>query len=191
MTITQGGKVNYQGSGTDPDNNLPLTYNWSFPGGSPASSAAQNPGPVTYATIGTFTASFIVKDSTGLSSTPVTRTVTVQVANPVATIVAPAINVSILPGGTVNFQGASTGAPLPLTYRWTFTGGSPGSSTTQNPGTVRYTTAGSFTATLVITDGAGRKSDPATRVVTVAAANASPSRVGQCVSNGDGSVSDD
>ncbi|MBS1160623.1 MAG: hypothetical protein H6R15_3042, partial [Proteobacteria bacterium] len=111
VTITQGASVNFTGSGSDPDNNLPLTYSWSFPGGTPASSTAQNPGAVTYNTAGTFTASFTVRDSLGLASTVVTRTVTVTpVANqaPLATINSPAANVTIAQGASVNFTGSGS-----------------------------------------------------------------------------------
>ena len=183
VVITQGQSVNFQGSGSDPDNNLPLTYSWTFPGGTPASSTAQNPGAVVFNTVGTFTVSFTVKDSTGLVSVPVTRTVTVSIPKPVATIVTPAINVSVLPRGTVNFQGLGDGSSsLPMTYRWSFPGGTPSSSTAQNPGSVQFRTVGRYTVTLIVTDKAGRKSDPATRLVTVALPNqASPTL--QCLSS--------
>ena len=184
VTIAAGGTVNFQGSGTDPDNNTPLTYRWVFTGGTPASSTAQNPGAVTYATAGTFTASFTVVDSLGLASATVTRTVTVAAASqsPTASIDAPTINVSVLPGGAVTFRGSGVSPTnrLPLTYLWTFAGGTPSSSTSQNPGTVRFNTVGKFTVSLVVTDRDGRKSVAVIRVVTVAAANQPAPRIGTC-----------
>jgi len=181
VTINQGQTVSFSGSGSDPDNNLPLTYSWSFPGGTPASSTAQNPGAVKFNTVGTFTVSFTVKDATGLVSPPVTRTITVLVAKPVATIVTPAIDVSILPKGTVNFQGSIEGVfNLPATYRWTFPGGNPATSTVLSPGAVQFAKVGRYTATLVITDSKGSKSAPATRVITVAAPNQPVPTLGQC-----------
>jgi PKD repeat protein len=181
--IAVGGTVSFQGSGTDPDNNLPLTYRWVFTGGAPANSAAQNPGAVTYGTAGTFTASFTVIDSLGLASVAVTRVVTVGSASqsPTASIDAPAINVSVLPGGAVTFLGTGVSATnLRLTYRWTFAGGSPSSSTAQDPGSVRFSAAGKFTVTFVVTDSAGRRSAAATRVITVAAANQRAPTLGMC-----------
>ncbi|MBS1158362.1 MAG: domain containing protein, partial [Proteobacteria bacterium] len=186
VSIVQGQTVSFQGSGSDPDNNLPLTYSWSFPGGTPASSTAQNPGPVTFGTLGVFTVSFTVTDSTGLASPPVTRTVTVTPIKPLANIVTPAINVSLLPGGSVNFRGVGEGTPsLPLTYRWTFPGGRPETSTAQNPSGVRFRNAGRFTVTLTVTDSARRVSEPATRVITVAEANGRPPRINECTANDD------
>jgi PKD repeat protein len=172
--------VTFQGSGTDPSNNLPLTYQWVLTGGTPASSTAQNPGAVTYSTAGTFTASFTVIDSLGLASAAVTRTVTVTGGSgnqpPVATVSAPAANVSIAPGGTVNFQGSGTdpNSNLPLTYRWVFAGGSPASSTAQNPGAVTYSTAGTFTASFTVIDSLGLASAAVTRTVTVGVASQTP-----------------
>jgi PKD repeat protein len=179
-TISKGGTVNFQGAGTDPDNNVPLTYSWSFPGGSPASSTAQNPGLVTYNTAGTFTPIFTVTDSRGLVSVAVTRTVTVSAAvnqRPTATIGSPAAaNTSIVPGGTVNFQGSATDpdSNVPLTYNWSFPGGSPANSTAQNPGLVTYSTAGTFTSSLNVTDSLGLASLAVTRTITVSADSLKP-----------------
>lgn len=176
VTITQGGTVTFQGSGADPNNNLPLTYSWDFGGGAP-NATAQNPGAVTFNTAGTFTVSFIVTDSLGLASAAVTRTVTVTAANqqPAATIVTPAINVSVLPGGTVTFKGAVSGSVNPpLRFKWEFPGGTPSSSSQQNPGAVRFNKAGTFTAKLTVTGGNGVALAPVTRVITVVARNQSP-----------------
>jgi PKD repeat protein len=49
----------------------------------------------------------------------------------------------------VNFTGSATGGTAPYSYRWAF--GDSGSSTTQNPSHT-YSTAGSYTATLTVTD---------------------------------------
>jgi PKD repeat protein len=181
--IAPGATVNFQGSGTDPDSTTPLTYNWSFPGGSPSSSTASSPGLVTYKTAGSYTASLTVTDSLGLASTTVTRTITVAVTGqkPVAVIDTPTINVSLLPGGKVNFKGsAEASANLPLSYNWRFPGASPSSSKVQNPGSISYANAGVFTATLTLTDSKGNQSQAASRVVTVAKPNQTAPLVGQC-----------
>lgn len=41
------------------------SWNWSFPGGSPSSSVIQNPGPITYAANGTYTACLTITNSFG------------------------------------------------------------------------------------------------------------------------------
>ena len=127
---------------------------------------------------GTYSGTVTFSGTASNSPQSVTVTLTVTSAgNPsfTATIVAPAINVSVLPGGTVKFSGSGSGSSnLPLRYKWRFPGGSPTSSTRQNPGLVAYGSAGSYTATLTVTDSKGVVSTPATRVITVAPANQTP-----------------
>jgi PKD repeat protein len=75
-TITQGQAVTFQGNGSDPDGNTPLTYAWDFGGGAPASTA-QNP-VVTFANAGTYTVKLTVTDAKILADpTPATVIVTV------------------------------------------------------------------------------------------------------------------
>jgi lysophospholipase L1-like esterase len=82
VTISVGGTVNFTGSGSDPNNNLPLSYRWSFGSGSGVpDSTAQNPGVVQFNNPGTFTVTFTVTDSLGLADpTPATRIVAVGAA---------------------------------------------------------------------------------------------------------------
>ena len=78
VTIVTGQSVNFQAMGTDPDNNLPLSYQWTFGGGAPNSSL-QNPGLITFSTQGVYTVTLSVTDSLGLADpTPATRTITVS-----------------------------------------------------------------------------------------------------------------
>jgi len=70
--------VSFTGTGSDPDNNTPLTFAWNFGGGA-TNSTVEDPGAVTFATAGTYTVTFTVKDALGLADpTPDTRTVTVN-----------------------------------------------------------------------------------------------------------------
>lgn len=174
VSVTQGSTVAFQGSGTDPDNNTPLTYSWNFGGGA-ANSTQQNPS-VVFATVGTFTVSLTVTDANGLADpTPATRTVTVTAAAnqaPNATIVAPTANLSVVQGGTANFQGGGTDADnnLPLTYSWNFGAGAvPSTSTAQNPGAVTFNTVGTNTVSFTVRDSLGATSATVTRIVTVTA----------------------
>src|SRR4029079_19073661 len=67
VTINPGDTVSFSGSGTDPEG--PITsYAWTFPGGSPGSSTSAAPGNVAYSTPGTYTATFKVTDTGGLTS---------------------------------------------------------------------------------------------------------------------------
>lgn len=160
--------VNFTGSGSDPDNNTPLTYKWTFAGGGASISTSNVTTPaVTFNTAGLVTVTFTVTDSKGLASTPATITLTVNPAAnqaPVAVITPPtAINV----GTEVSFTGAGVPSSSTLTYAWSFAGGTPSisTSTAQNP-RVTFATAGSATITLIVTD-KGLASTPVTTTVTV------------------------
>ena len=85
LTITVGNSVNFSGTGTDPENNLPLTYRWKFGAGSGlADATVKDPGPKQFNIPGSFTVTFTVSDATGLSDpTPAVRLVTVQSGAPV------------------------------------------------------------------------------------------------------------
>ena len=84
VTITAGETVSFAGTGTDPDGNTPLTYNWHFGDAAIPDSSARNPGPVRFNNPGTYVVVFTVMDAVGFTDpTPDTRTVTVLPATPV------------------------------------------------------------------------------------------------------------
>ena len=76
VTIAIGEAVNYTGTATDSDGSI-ASYSWSFEGGSPLSSANEDPGNVSYPSAGIFTTSFEATDDQGASCTLQTRTITV------------------------------------------------------------------------------------------------------------------
>lgn len=59
-------------------------------------------------------------------------------------------NTTICEADQVSFTDMTTGNPI--SWNWTFEGGSPGTSTSQNP-TVSYSTAGTYDVTLEVSDG--------------------------------------
>lgn len=61
VAINEGDSVNYAGTATDSDGTI-ASYSWSFPGGSPASSAVENPGNVSYGAAGVYTTTFSATD---------------------------------------------------------------------------------------------------------------------------------
>jgi Domain of unknown function (DUF1929)/PKD domain/Glyoxal oxidase N-terminus len=89
---------------------------------------------------------------------------------PTGTITNPTSDVTITAGQSVTFSGTGTdpnGGTI-TGYSWSFAGGSPSSSVLANPGAVIYNTAGTFVASLTVTDSAGLTDPhPPTRTITV------------------------
>ena len=82
-------------------------------------------------------------------------------AAPVATFTAS--TTAVCAGGSVNFTDNSTNNPT--SWAWTFPGGAPASSTSQNPSGILFATAGSYTVSLTATNSIGNSSH--TQVITV------------------------
>ncbi len=60
---------------------------------------------------------------------------------------------AIVAGGSVNFSDLSTNNPS--SWSWTFSGGTPGTSTGKNPGGIVYNTPGCYPVTLSVTNSSG------------------------------------
>ncbi len=89
-----------------------LTYSWSFPGGTPATSISANPGTIAYNTPGTYTVSLSVTNECG--TTTVTAPITIKVT-PVPVVPA---NIIVCAGnavGPLNFSSLTAGAA----FNWT------------------------------------------------------------------------
>jgi PKD repeat protein len=71
---------------------------------------------------------------------------------------------TVVVGGTVNFTDQSSNSPT--SWSWSFEGGSPSSSTAQNP-SVTYNTAGTWNVTLTATNSAGSDSETKIDYITV------------------------
>ncbi len=142
---------------TDQSTNNPSSWSWTFPGGTPSSSTAQNP-TVTYNTPGTYSVTLTATNSSGSDSETKTDYITVAPPQPpVADFSASSTN--ILVGDSVTFMDQSLNSPT--SWSWTFAGGTPSTSTAQNP-TITYNTVGTFDVSLTATNAQG--SDTETKV---------------------------
>ncbi|HAD14862.1 MAG TPA: hypothetical protein DCF33_20735 [Saprospirales bacterium] len=117
-----------------------LSYSWDF--GDGGSSADQNPTHI-YTTDGTYTVILTVSNACGTSS--VSQNVLIN-TSPGAGFSANTTNGCA--GLTVNFSDISSGNPV--SWEWTFEGGTPATSSAQNP-SVNYFTPGVYDVTLVVT----------------------------------------
>lgn len=89
----------------------PLTYNWTFTGGTPATSTLQNP-VVTYASVGVYNVTLTVTNAYG--NDILTKTGYINVATPTATISG---NTTIISGGVAFLRVDFTGIPpFDITY---------------------------------------------------------------------------
>ena len=97
--------------------------------------------------------------------------VTGSLQPPTGSITSPAGNVTIGAGQSVTFAGTGTD-PNPngsiTGYSWVFPGGTPGTSSVQNPGPVTFSAVGTDVASLTVTDNNGLSDpNPPTRTITV------------------------
>jgi len=159
-TVLVGTTVNF----TDLSTNGPSSWAWTFAGGTPGTSTTQNPS-ITYNTAGTYTVTLVATNPAGSDTETKTGYIIVNAITspPVTNFVADQTTISV--GGSVNFTDLSTNAPT--SWAWTFAGGTPGTSTVQNPTGIVYNTAGVYNVTLVATNGIGSDTETKTGYIIV------------------------
>jgi PKD repeat protein/subtilisin family serine protease len=167
-SVTQGQTVTF----TDASTNAPTSWSWTFTGGVPASSTDQNP-TVTYNTPGTYAVTLNATNQYGTGTFTKTDYITVLSGKPVADFSASSTDIAA--GGTVTFTDASTNNPT--SWSWTFAGGTPASSSVQNP-TVTYSTAGTYAVTLTATNSYGNGTITKNGYITVSDAQYCESKGG-------------
>ena len=160
LEIDMGGNVDF----TDLSLGDPTGWSWTFTGGTPASSSSQNPQNIVYNTAGTFNVSLTV--TRGGDSDTETKTAYITVNDPTVPPVADfeADVTTIFVGQSVQYTNLSQNNPTD--YTWTFEGGTPASSSAQNPN-VTYNTAGTFDVTLFVENSAGDDELTMTDYITV------------------------
>ncbi len=135
------------------------SYAWSFGDGSTAT-GAQVTHP--YAIAGDYPVTLTVTDSAGFTAK---KTVMLTVTQPHKP---PVVSVEVdVTGLTASFDASGTTTTAPSTvasYAWDF---GDGATSTEAKPTHRYAAAGTYTATLVVTDSTGAASLPSTSTVTV------------------------
>ena len=186
--INVGEYLDFTATGSDPDGNLPLTYHWSFGGGSGIPDASiEDPGLVQFNNQGVYTVTYTVTDSLGLADpTPATRIITVNQAPenqapenqaPDGVINTPGSGDLIISvGDTLDFTGTGSDpdGDLPLAYHWSFGAGSGiADATIEDPGLKQFNNVGEFTVSFTVTDSLGL-ADPVPAVSIIKVKNPSP-----------------
>jgi subtilisin family serine protease len=178
VVIAPGATVTFQGACTDIESNGSVSAAWDF-GGAAAPSSVQSPGAIVFPNPGVFPISFTCTDNVARDPTPAARMVTVD-QPPVSRIDSPPTDISVTMGSNVNFAGSCSDAEnhVPFSFLWFFgNGGNIDSSTLQSPGSVRFDTVGTFTATLTCTDALGI-ADPRPATVQILVTERQVSSVG-------------
>lgn len=150
-STTNGSTANFTNTSTNA-----TSYSWNF--GDSGTSAQNNPSH-TYTADGTYT---VTLTATGPCGTA-TSTQTVVIATP------PTAGFSASPTtgcGPLTVQFTSTSSTNTATYNWQFPGGTPSSSTAQNP-SVTYNNAGTYTVTLTVSNAQGSNTATQTNLVVV------------------------
>ncbi len=155
VNICTGGTSTF----TDLSSGNPTTWSWTFPGGTPATSTAQNP-VVTYSTPGTYDVTLTVGD--GITTNTLTKTAYITVAGIIADFSGSPTTVIV--GNNVTFTDLTTCNPT--SWSWSFPGGTPSTSTSQNP-VVTYNTIGTYSVTLTSTNAAGSDIETKTNYIQV------------------------
>lgn len=158
--ITVGGSVNF----TDMSFNAPTSWQWQFPGGSPAFSTVQNPLNITYSTPGTYNVTLVATNQFGSDTMIKSGYITAQGGSaPTTDFVASAV--SIVVGDTIDFFDLS--ANNPTSWQWVFTNGIPASASSQNPTGITYTIAGCHQVTLIAANSFGSDAEIKTCYIDV------------------------
>ncbi len=152
LTIPVGGTVNF----TDLSQNGPfVSYAWTFTGGIPNASDQENPVPVAYTTVGTYTVELRVEDEDGDQDSELKlnyiNVIPAATVPPVADFMADRI--FIAPGDYINFRDMSSGNPY--IWHWFFEGGTPTTSDQQNPLSILYTMPGTYDVELIVESNMG------------------------------------
>ncbi len=168
LTVLLNTSVTFQGNCVDEEGDQPFTFAWDFSGVAPPSTV-QNPGVITFPTVGAFPITFTCTDATGHTD-PMLATRTITVNNPPeSSITNPATDITISAGNSVNFSGTCSDLDnnLPFTFLWNFgSSASPSTATQQSPAGVVFSTPGTFTVSFACTDALGA-TDPSPATVHV------------------------
>jgi PKD repeat protein len=165
QTVPSGTNVSLSGSGSsDPDGTI-SSYAWNFGDGATGSGVTTSH---VYPTPGTYTVTLTVTDNLGATASD-TATITVTDRPPVANA-GPDQNGTA--GTALNFSGSGSSDPdgTISTYAWNF---GDGGTATGVSASHTYTTAGTYTVTLMVTDNLGATASD-TAVATISSNGSGP-----------------
>lgn len=128
---------------SDESTGNPTSWEWTFEGGDPATSNLQTPPPVTYNTAGLYGVTLTVTNPAGTNTITMSDFMDIGFA-PEADF--SASQTLVLTGESIDFEDLSSNDPT--SWLWEFEGGSPESSSEQNPAGITYNSPGDYYVTL-------------------------------------------
>lgn len=147
-------------------------WQWTF--GDGGSSSSQSPS-YNFTLVGTFSVSLIVTDANGCDSSVIKKDLITVTNSPNASFTTTPSPASACTGpltvGFNNFSTNSTGGTTDITYAWDFGNGQ--TATDKDPADVTYTTEGTYTVSLTVTE-TGGCSRTTSRTVTIGNPHAVP-----------------
>lgn len=165
VNVCAGPPATFDPSASTPGGGSSITgWIWTFSGGTPATSTQQNP-VVFWPNAGMDTVTLQVINDLGDTSLVSSQYIFINDCQPVASILS---NNSVCEDSVMTFQDLSSNtgpAFAPVTWSWTFNGGTPATANTQGPHNVSFSTPGPHTVTLTVTNAYG--SDDTTITVSV------------------------
>jgi uncharacterized repeat protein (TIGR01451 family) len=174
QSVQRAALVTLDGSSSyDPDNNVPITYQWTQTGGTTvilSSTVEEQPTFTAPNDLGDLTFTLVVTDFKGSVSSPDEVVISVVNLKPVANAGPDQL---VDRSATVTLDGSSSNdedGDYPLTYLWAQTGGTEvilSSTTTEQPTFTAPGTPGDLIFTLVVTDFLGASSEADEVVITV------------------------
>lgn len=128
-------------------------WNWTFTSGTPATANTQGPHQIIFNTAGSHNINLTITDTSGIDDTTITVTVT-NCINAAFTTSAD----TICAGDSIIFTDASTSSLALAVWNWNYDNlnagsANPSSGFTQGPDTVFYTTPGTYSVQLIVSDG--------------------------------------
>ncbi|MCG8384563.1 MAG: PKD domain-containing protein, partial [Cytophagales bacterium] len=155
-SIVAGQEVTF----TDNSTGEPTSWEWSFEGGDPSSSTAQDP-KVTYTTPGVYSVTLTASNGENSGTKEKEEWITVVLRIEADFSVNDSL---IVVGQEVTFTDTSQGEPT--SWEWSFEGGDPSSSTAQGPKVI-YTTPGVYPVTLTASNGESSDTEEKKEFITV------------------------
>jgi len=121
-------------------------YQWTFEGGSPATSSARNPGTIVYEKAGLYN---IILEASN-QDVKDKKIITIQIDSAVLIDFTIDSIINTFAPAEIMVNNKSLGGS---SYQWTFEGGNPSTSAAQHPGKVSYAQPGTYTISLIVSNG--------------------------------------